>query len=315
MEIGFTLRNGNRYLWCSPDIIPYQRDIPQKDSFTSEDAYELELGKDILVNEYNYLYVRAMKTTNSLELTCPVKLYWSEASILQHPKQWLENSINTDTHEYQSEIIVSQGSSIGVTNTPFTWNPNDNNHKCLIAVLGNQNIPEDLIDNQHIDAFTKFILESHGQIAWRNVSFVKKGTYHLNKSVLLESLATDHEFVLSLDATKMPIGTEIYFNCRHEKLDPQINYEGIVGENDNPQTHSLRCKIPAELNAFVEYGARSNNPIPAFSDPILHQERLLSKDDELANFALEHRNATSAGVKDMGDHVLIPIGSHTTIVR
>lgn len=172
-------------LSSSPDIIPWGVE-PQPDPQTFFSGnYNQDVGKGLMADLGNYLYVRA-KNLGTSASTGEVFLYWSQSSLLLYPDQWKVNAMPTNTGAKSVKISNVAAGQIGVTKDAFVWKPSmpgGNFHYCLIGRVSTEKNPNPIPATGDIKDFAAWVA-ANGGIGWRNVAIVPAGT---SQALTLES--------------------------------------------------------------------------------------------------------------------------------
>jgi hypothetical protein len=191
----------------SPDIIPWGLD-PQPDPkkyFT--DNYTQDVGKPLIADFRNYLYIRA-KNLGNVASSGEVFLYWSPSSLLLYPSQWKVNSMKTSSGAGSVSMKDVAPSGIGVAEDAFTWSPSmpgGNFHYCLIGRVATDRHPNPIPNTGDIKDFAAWVAENGG-IGWRNVSVVNAGAPTLALSTNYDQGPSKAEVTFAVTCDNCPIG-------------------------------------------------------------------------------------------------------------
>jgi hypothetical protein len=119
----------------SPDIIPYVGPASDpKDLFTR--TYSEDVGKPLLVDESNSIYVRA-KNMGTDAAGGSVHLYYAESAMVLLPELWQNNIIRSASGGDSVRIPSTQPGEIGIGTETFLWKPEaptGNSHYCFVAL-------------------------------------------------------------------------------------------------------------------------------------------------------------------------------------
>lgn len=108
------------YNYC-PDIWPVQT-MPlanYKTVLASQPSYRSQPPNQVVLNETNYIYVRAFNGSSTTQ-TNSVTLYYSATNLIQYPGLWENNVILTDQGNNSGAITVAPG-TVGVADATFLW--------------------------------------------------------------------------------------------------------------------------------------------------------------------------------------------------
>ena len=163
-------------LCSSPDIIPWGLDL-QKDPKYFIDHFGEDVGKPLIANGGNYLYVRS-KNLGTAASTGRVYLYWAQSSLLLYPSQWKNQKMLTSSGQDYVELKDVGAGQIGVTADAFRWTPampGGNFHYCLIGRVSTAKHDNPIDQTEIIQNFAGWVAKNGG-IGWRNISVVNAGS-------------------------------------------------------------------------------------------------------------------------------------------
>lgn len=205
----------------SPDIIPYQSQ--QLTIAYAVSTYNgPDIGMDVLAGpgKVNNIWVRAKNLQTQGQETGTVNLYWAPASLLMSPDQWLPHQVSTSGGIQNPSFMNSDGKTslnykdVALSNPGFllTGLPQvqPNEHYCFVAVVTTPNnsidIPTSLAGNA---TFADWV-QSHPQVAWRNIVLVGSALQQQISNWVFGNLDSSDRYVnISVTAEGMPTGTTV----------------------------------------------------------------------------------------------------------
>lgn len=247
---------------ASPDIIPYGT-LPVADPTTFFSGnYNQDVGKDVLLNEQNFIYARMMNLSGAAA-DGSVSLYYSPASLLLWPSVWMTNQLKTS--DGSTSVPVSAASQgIAVTNNPFTWTPsapNPGDHYCLISQVITSAHPNILPPNPPLtsmDQLANFVC-SNPQIGWRNVQTITDPNAPLwQQTVNYTQGATTCQVYIFLQCTGVTPGMSVGFECATPGPTPMISMPPTVITTNQTQTLGIYTTVPANFSSNITYSLYTN---------------------------------------------------------
>lgn len=261
--------------WQSPDIIPYQSGILTWGQVTSTYPTGPDLGKPIVNQGLNNIFVRAKNLQQSGTETGSALLYYSKASLLLLPDQWIQ----VTTGAGQSSVpFLDQSNSpqinpgdicLGSEAFVLTNLPPTNDHYCLIGVASTPlhpwSLPPSFPSNS---AFSLWVQNTPG-VGYRNISLVPNTLIQVVSSYVFGSTTSTaayyHFRVMSPSGNNFPTDTAVSVQC----TDPRspINWSGTLPAPDanGNQITGFDAYMPGDFSASLTATLTSpnNQPFPA----------------------------------------------------
>ncbi|MCI1640283.1 MAG: C1 family peptidase, partial [Bacteroidales bacterium] len=211
-------------LCYSPDIVPAGMTILENPSKTLEENWFKDMGKDIVGNTDNHIYLRGRNLSDEAK-NIKLYLYYSKASLLLFPSLWKNNSIkNSNGNDYYEGSVSRQGEVL-VSESSFLWKPDKiskDDHYCLIARAETSAHPNPVPDIDKISDFAKFIAENPGFV-WRNVSVTSKDTPSFSVALDYEQGTGAEEMYFIISCLNNTKGSSVSLTCGAKGPQPAIN--------------------------------------------------------------------------------------------
>ncbi len=275
----------------SPDIIPYgTAPVQDPSTFISDANWSKDLGKDLVANIANYIYVRGQNLANKAQQG-KIYLYYSKASLLLYPNLWQNNQIKTSD---QSDFVDVSASAVGkkfVTQNPFVWAPEmiSGDHYCLVARVATVDNPANIPQTGNIQDFAAFI-SNNPNFGWRNVAVVDAGSPTWTQTVEYKQGTKGGKMRFTLVCQKVPVGAEVSFSCGTPGPNPIINLPRTQVTNSTSFIVGISSDVPANFDSYISYSYWSNGhaPLPGFSIE-MQVSYLVTTDNLLYSSALPMR--------------------------
>ncbi|HEY8928140.1 MAG TPA: hypothetical protein VIM55_03055 [Mucilaginibacter sp.] len=210
----------------SPDIIPYQKDAVAPSTFITDENWKKDLGKAILKDEYNLIYIRGDNNATE-QKTGTLELNYAPSNLVMWPSQWADNRIQLATIEKFSQEITAAPGSKWAAEYAFQWKPGQlpsgADHYCLVARM-NEPVPQ---MNMSWDQLIEWIKKPN--VGWRNVNMIVGNTptwerrYQLTLSKEANIPEVSHCYIFAEFSRNMPLGVSVSFSCAGPGADPVIN--------------------------------------------------------------------------------------------
>jgi len=163
----------------SPDIVPVGT-MPLADpKATLQGNWYKDIGQNLQANQYNYIYLRGRSLYPTPPETGTVSLFYTPASLIMWPQQWVKNTIKTEQGADTVEFGNTTFGEIVTGSEPFSWDPpplaNSGDHYCLISRVATTGHPDPVPTSfSTIQDFINWVANNPG-VAWRNVVLVNPG--------------------------------------------------------------------------------------------------------------------------------------------
>jgi hypothetical protein len=293
--------------YSSPDIIPYGSDTLTIETMTSAAGYANDLGRALLEDEFNNVYVRG-KNLASDSRTGIITLYYSKASLLLLPDQWKQvtqpsNQIYLQNTDFKPSLASQQ---VGAINPPFLLKGPDipsGDHYCLISTVNNPNVPKSFNNNAEFSMWVR----NSPQVAWRNVSIVPASLKVFTAQLTFGNtnpLAQNFYFEVICDG--FDVGTTISMKCADATC--LINITDTVDTSGEFDASFPKRNVPGSFIGTLTITLKSAKPIPSGAsialnyyqlstgnDPLEHELCKLSSSRKLK--VKEEKSVAAAGVK------------------
>lgn len=246
----------------SPDIIPNGMEpIPDPEESFVNNNWDKDMGKDLVANAANYLYVRG----NNLGTAATdgiVNLYYAPANLILYPVEWRNNQLQTSAG--QKDVLIRDIPSGGKFVTPdaFQWVPEaiSGTHYCLIGVAGTERNPNVIPDIDAIEDFAKFISENPN-FGWRNVSVISADAPDFTLDVGYNQGSKGDLMKFSIVCTNVPVGAEVSFSAG-DSLDPPIYMPPVTVTNGASFSVGMETQVPDNFSTTINYSYWSNGTTP-----------------------------------------------------
>lgn len=207
----------------SPDIITSgAQPAPDASQFVTPDGYATDFGANVILNQPNFVYLRALNTDPAIPTTGRAWFYYTESDLALWPTKWRSDSILVDgnAQNYQ-DIAAAATNQACQPNSPFVWTPPlpaSNTHYCCVSWMENPPVsspPQDPILKlppfATFDDLVNFIL-SHPNMGWRNEMNVAGlgATWSLTTNIA--GPASGEPFLVGVQCTNMPTDGQISFS-------------------------------------------------------------------------------------------------------
>jgi hypothetical protein len=305
----------------SPDIIPNgQKPLADPNTLISDENWDKEMGKNLIANAHNYIYVRGMNLANKAE-NGDVYLYYSKASLLLYPSQWKNNQLKTDDGSGKCNVSAKAIGSRVVTDNPFTWEPEyiTGDHYCMVARVSTKDNPNKIPDTGDIQDFSKFICNNPG-FGWRNVSVVNADSPTFTQTIEYEQGTIKAPMKFCIECTNVPVGAEVAFSCATPGPQPVINLDKTTVTNSESFIVGMSSNVPKNFKSNISYSYWSNGKKPLKGFKIrLYAIYLVATDNELYDFAMDHPtfsvalNSEDEFNRAIGPTKAIIVGAHESV--
>lgn len=258
----------------SPDVIPYQDGILSWGEVIGTYATGPDLGRPIVNQGRNNIFVRAKNLRLSGAATGSAFLYYSKASLLLLPTQWTQ--VTTGAGEPSVEFLSRSSSTqinpgeicLGREAFLLTKLPAAGDHYCLIAVASTPlhpwTVPPPFASNAE---FARWVQNTPG-VGWRNISIVPNTLVQIVSSYEFGSKSANpayyHFSVVSPSGHNFPTNTAVSVQC----TDPgsPINWSGTLPAPDanGNQLTGFDSYMPGNFEATLTATLTSpnNQPFP-----------------------------------------------------
>lgn len=196
----------------SPDVIPYGTDpVADPQAFFSGN-YNQDVGKDLVANARNYLYLRAKNLAAGAE-TGSFYLYYAPSNLLLWPNIWQNNVLKTSTGADSVPVSAAKNGDIVVTRDPFTWTPQipSGFHYCMVSRLVTPLHANPIPDVGSIQDFAAWVA-GNGGIGWRNVTVVSTGAPTWSLQTQLSQGAAPSALQFQIICQNVPLGSYVSFS-------------------------------------------------------------------------------------------------------
>jgi len=237
--------SGVRTASHSPDVIPYG--ITPMNNFDTKlkSSWENDIGKDVIANNGNYLYVRG-KNLSPDTLTGEYTLYYANSGTIIQPDTWTK--INAYDGNPTVQVQPTTTNNIALPDQAFFWNnvaePPENSHYCLIATYKNAQLPNPVPTEQFtsIADYVKWVVDSPN-VAWRNI-YVAPTSVETHTENIWISNPDDkaRDYLFSATCTNMPVGTIVTMSCATHS----VNINAKVTGDSKKFALTAEATLPAE---------------------------------------------------------------------
>jgi hypothetical protein len=213
IEIGAVPVKGGGWT-LSPDIIPAGTELIDDPVNTLTETWRQDIGKPVFFEQQNYYYVRA-KNLYDGQQEAQFELYYCPQHLFLYPDLWLENQLKTSDGQGQVSAVASKEAEIMVPTNVFATIPASEEHHCLIGRVITDGHPNPLPNRGEItdmNALAKYILD-HPNMAWRNVTLVKKDVSTFTHSFPFNSGSRGGQILIGMNCVDVPIGSTVAFSC------------------------------------------------------------------------------------------------------
>jgi DNA-binding beta-propeller fold protein YncE len=161
---------------ASPDVIPFgQTTEPNPGVFTTTPGYAKDWGKDVALDNDNYVYVRGYNA-GAEEITSRVYFYYTEGALALWPGNWRSDNVTVNDAERNWVDVKAPPGGVGLGASPYVWIPPDLNpatdHYCVVAWAadGPNPQPPDLPGYSKFATLNDLVnfIVTHHNMAWRN---------------------------------------------------------------------------------------------------------------------------------------------------
>jgi hypothetical protein len=216
-----TIPSGVRTASHSPDIIPYGT-TPMADPNTKlVDTWDQDIGKDVVAEEGNYLYVRG-KNLSPDTLTGEFSLYYANAGTILQPDTWTQIGAYDGSETVQVQPTTQN--SIALPEQSFFWNnvtpPPTNSHYCLIATYKNSELPNPVPTQvfTSIADYVKWVTDSPN-VAWRNIYVAQTSVdSHTENTWISNPDTKERDYMFTATCNDIPVGTVVTMSCDTQKV-------------------------------------------------------------------------------------------------
>lgn len=209
--------------WTScPDILPYgQQSLLSQEMISSYDDSSKYVDQALQVGSINNIYVRSKNTNAADTLSTNVYLFQVAQSLFLRPILWYTEGHLINYSMVQNGSVVNQnyqtitaGPNQVTATDAFQWTPDDQEHHCLITVLGSSfddighYFPPDI--NDDMNAYAAWIYNNRN-IGWHNVHFEPVVSNIMQTQAPLTGFTQDQTYTFVLTAFNVPVGAKINF--------------------------------------------------------------------------------------------------------
>ena len=237
-------------MFSSPDIIPYGANVIEPGNLISFDNWEKGLGQPLLVNQYNFIYVRGKNNTNTVQKGI-LELYYTPSNKSLQPETWISNKIplgnNPDTFQLE---IEAQPYSPWVGNVPFqlkpTPLPDDSEYYCLIARMTNDPFPTGIISEEQLIDWVK-----EPEVAWRKESMIFEDTPTWQKQYPINIDETTRAELMIEFSADVPIGVQASFISPGPGANPMVYLYPVTKNMQGPMTTGIMTDIVGGFDSII----------------------------------------------------------------
>ncbi|MDI2128425.1 C1 family peptidase [Yinghuangia seranimata] len=247
----------------SPDIIPVGAFPLSDPQLTLSGSWRLDLGKALLADQQNYIYVRAKNFKNAPN-SGQTYLYYAPASLIPWPELWSRNALATQTGARQVDLKADTLGQVAVGADPFTWTPEHppaHDPFSLIArttTVGHPNPVPGRFSN--MDDWVDFLHREPG-FGWRAVSVITHDTPTSQYDVRL-SVPEACRMAVTLSAHNIPPGCAMQFTCGTAGPRPLLNLNKTTIKSAS-MVAGVISDIPAGFDSAITVSFwKSGVPIP-----------------------------------------------------
>jgi hypothetical protein len=251
----------------SPDIIPNGTNVIADPVKSLTDSYSKDVGKETVLNQQNYYYIRAKNLYNGAR-TAKFELYYCPSNIFMFPSLWVDNQLETSGGEKQVSASVNALNDIVVPTSAFTNVPKSSVHHCMVGRVITDSHPNPLPASGTITDMTslgKFILD-HPGFCWRNIVLVNKDVPTFTHSFDFDTGATGGEILMGMNCKNITKGSYVAFSCGDPI--PSGPDKGAVIQlvktevtQSNMFLGQMKLDVPANFKTNVSYTYWAKTPI------------------------------------------------------
>lgn len=247
----------------SPDIIPYGTSPVTDPTTFFTNNYSSDVGKDLIANAQNYIYMRAKNLAAGAE-SGTISLYYSKASLLLYPSLWQSNILKTSSGSTSVPISAATNGAIAVATDPFTWQPQaiSGDHYCLIGRIVTAANPNPIPQTGNIQDFATYIANNRG-MGWRNVAVITSGSPTFSQGVDYDQGSQGGNMTVLLTCTNVPKGAAVSFSCGTPGPNPPINLPQTTVTDSNSFVVGMSTVIPDNFKSTITYSYWANGTTPA----------------------------------------------------
>lgn len=122
-------------IWCA-GIHPMAN---FQEALATQESYGMLSVEPLVENKKNYFYVRCKNGSSELVEQLQVKLYYTRATIICWPSEWIEMDTDNSQATHINVIESIPAGEVGVVQAPFVWDfhtrPQTGDEYCFIAQL------------------------------------------------------------------------------------------------------------------------------------------------------------------------------------
>lgn len=311
----------------SPDIIPYQSGVLTWNQISSTYAAGPDLGKQVVNQGVNNIYLRGKSLLPSGSDSGTAKLYYALSSLLLLPSRWIPVSLPSGA---ASAPLVDQNGNTSiaagvlcVTSPAFVLTniTAPNLHYCFIGIINSSlnptTVPASFASNA---AFAQWVQDTP-TVGWRNMSIIPNQQTQMIRNLNFGSddLAPGN-FYFRIVGRNFPAGTTIAAQC--SDVGCPINWSGPLPAA-NPQGNQLTGfeidGIPAKFTATLLFTATSpGGPFPVGASLSLGYYQVPNNSIALhrkVKRRVQVVRATTNRVQKATNAFLIPLGECNFVVK
>lgn len=312
-----------------PDLIPYGTEPVQQPTDFFRSNYNQDVGKVLVANAENYVYVRGKNLTDS-PLTGTARLFYAPQNLFLYPSVWLQNTMTTMNGSETSEISNVMPNSTGVTVDPFTWIPSDiNDHHAFISIVSTPEHPyETQLPGDTITSLNELAawIAKTGGIGLHNVKIIEAGAPVFTNCTHLPASSTLEKITFTITAENAPVGTEVSFSSgKPLPGGVYINLPKTTVTNDTNFLVGVVYEIPANWDAELCFSFYSNGKkVPQDMRLTMAAYVVTQGNDAIADYALpakalfpdaRYHNSATGQLEDLPAHRIVPVGSVSIRVK
>jgi hypothetical protein len=252
----------------SPDIIPNGTSLLPDPVTYLKDNWDKDVGKDTVLNQQNYFYVRGKNLFNG-ERKGTFKVYYCPAHVFLFPSLWQDNQLKTSSGKDSVSATAQKIGGLVIPNEPFTLPPSSSTeHHCMIGQVitdGHLNPIPPAGSIADMNALAKFILD-HPNWVWRNITLVEKDIPTFTHYSGIHSGDKVSQIMFQLICKNITPGSYAAFSCgtpipSGPDKDRLIKLQKTEIKQPDISLGTIILTIPANFDTTISYSYWAKTPV------------------------------------------------------
>ena len=317
-DTGHFPAHGNKA--ASPDIIPFGRDqINDPQAFFSGN-FGSDAGKEVVVNENNYIYLRCMNLAAGTEQGM-LHLYHCKPALISWPCLWQNQPLQTIEAATSLPVNASGEGDIAVGVKPFVM-PSalaENGSYSFVGRIVTLANPNPIPELNNIPDFAAYVSNNKG-MGWRNISYADHHCPYFIKSVNYDQGNYGGLMTFLITCVNIPLGAMVALSCSTPGTAPILDLSRTVVQNSERFVIGITTEIPANWSSRISYSYwAGDQPLPTDFSITLSTVYFVQPVHALYKNGQEKHELGLGYENHLHDHLYtatvkgITIGSHTTI--